>query len=323
MYLATILVNNNLEAGFYIEGRESKLMPPLSTFSIKDLEHLSGIKAHTIRIWEQRYELIKPKRTNTNIRFYDETDLKHLLNVALLKEHGFKISKISKMTDGEVQEEVMQLTERDLKYPEQIHALTIAMIDMDEKRFEKIVSTCILKLGFETCMLNVIYPFLGKIGILWQTGTVNPAQEHFITNLIRQKLIVAIDGQYHKQEEDSYKFVLFLPDGEMHEIGLLFADYIIKSRGGMTYYLGQSLPTKDLKLIVKIHKPQFIFSVITTTPGPSDIQSFVDEIAAEFPDIEIVLSGFQVVGQDLDLAENITILSRIDELIQFMDQQSD
>ena len=116
-------------------------MPPMSTFSIRDLEHLSGIKAHTIRIWEQRYELIKPKRTTTNIRYYDETDLKHILNVALLKEHGFKISRISKMTDQEMQREVMHLTERDLKYPEQIHALTIAMVDMDEKRFEKIIST--------------------------------------------------------------------------------------------------------------------------------------------------------------------------------------
>ncbi len=295
-------------------------MPPLSTFSIKDLEHLSGIKAHTIRIWEQRYELIKPKRTSTNIRFYDETDLKHLLNVALLKDHGFKISRISQMTDQEMQREVVHLTERDLKYPEQIHALTIAMIDMDEKRFEKIISTCILKLGFETCMLNVIYPFLAKIGVLWQTGAINPAQEHFISNLVRQKLIVAIDGQYHKQNDESKRFVLFLPDGEMHEIGLLFADYIIKSRGGMTYYLGQSLPLKDLKQIVRIHKPEFIFTIITTTPGPADIQEFVDDLASEFNHIKILLTGFQVVGQDIQTPENVSILSRIDELIRFMDE---
>ena len=295
-------------------------MPPMSTFSIRDLEHLSGIKAHTIRIWEQRYELIKPKRTTTNIRYYDESDLKHILNVALLKEHGFKISRISQMTDQEMQREVMHLTERDLKYPEQIHALTIAMVDMDEKRFEKIVSTCILKLGFEKCMLNVIYPFLSKIGVLWQTGAINPAQEHFISNLVRQKLIVAIDGQYHKQDADSKKFVLFLPDGEMHEIGLLFADYVIKSRKGMTFYLGQSLPMKDLRQIINIHRPDYLFTIITTTPGPATIQEYVDELAREFADIELLLTGYQVVGQDIQTPENVTILAKIDDLIDLMDE---
>lgn len=295
-------------------------MPPMSTFSIRDLEHLSGIKAHTIRIWEQRYELIKPKRTTTNIRYYDESDLKHILNVALLKEHGFKISRISQMTDQEMQREVMHLTERDLKYPEQIHALTIAMVDMDEKRFEKIVSTCILKLGFEKCMLNVIYPFLSKIGVLWQTGAINPAQEHFISNLVRQKLIVAIDGQYHKQDADSKKFVLFLPDGEMHEIGLLFADYVIKSRKGMTFYLGQSLPMKDLRQIINIHRPHYLFTIITTTPGPATIQEYVDELAQEFADIELLLTGYQVVGQDIQTPENVTILAKIDDLIDLMDE---
>ena len=295
-------------------------MPPMSTFSIRDLEHLSGIKAHTIRIWEQRYELIKPKRTTTNIRYYDESDLKHILNVALLKEHGFKISRISQMTDQEMQREVMHLTEHDLKYPEQIHALTIAMVDIDEKRFEKIISTCILKLGFEKCMLNVIYPFLSKIGILWQTGAINPAQEHFISNLVRQKLIVAIDGQYHKQDTDSKKFVLFLPDGEMHEIGLLFADYVIKSRKGMTFYLGQSLPMKDLRQIINVHKPDYLFTIITTTPGPATIQEYVDELAREFHDIELLLTGYQVVGQDIQTPENVTILAKIDDLIELMDE---
>lgn len=295
-------------------------MPPMSTFSIKDLEHLSGIKAHTIRIWEQRYELIRPKRTTTNIRYYDETDLKHLLNVALLKEHGFKISRISQMSDQEMQREVMHLTDKDLKYPEQIHALTIAMVDMDEKRFEKIMSTCILKLGFEKCMLNVIYPFLSKIGVLWQTGAINPAQEHFISNLVRQKLIVAIDGQYHKQDTEGKKFVLFLPDGEMHELGLLFADYVIKSRNGKTFYLGQSLPLKDLRKIINVHKPDYLFTMITTTPGPSQIQDYVDELANEFYDIEILLTGVQVIGQDIQAPENVTILARIDQLIQIMDE---
>jgi MerR family transcriptional regulator, light-induced transcriptional regulator len=167
----------------------------LSTYLIKDLEQLSGIKAHTLRIWEQRYNLLSPKRTDTNIRFYDDDDLKLILNVALLNDNGYKISKIAAMDSEVMRSEVMKLTDRTLTHDDQIHALTICMIEMDEDRFDKVLSTNILKLGFEQTMMNIIYPFMSKIGVLWQTGSINPAHEHFISNLVRQKLIVAIDGQ--------------------------------------------------------------------------------------------------------------------------------
>ena len=264
----------------------------MSTFSIRDLEHLSGIKAHTIRIWEQRYELIKPKRTDTNIRFYDDQDLKLILNVALLKENGVKISKIAEMTHGDMQREVLKLTELNLRYPEQIHALTISMVDIDEERFEKIISTNILKLGFEKTMMNIIYPILNKIGILWQTGAINPAQEHFISNLVRQKLIVAIDGQYTVPAGKSKKYVLYLPEGELHELSLLFADFLIKSRNNKTIYLGQSLPIMDLEAVYDIHKPDYLLSVLTTVPGPSDVQSYVNLLSEKFPDCQILLTGY-------------------------------
>lgn len=294
----------------------------MSTFSIRDLEHLSGIKAHTIRIWEQRYELIQPKRTDTNIRYYDDHDLKLILNVALLKENGVKISKIAEMTESDMQREVIKLTERNLRYPEQIHSLTIAMVDLDEERFEKIISSNILKLGFEKTMINVIYPFLSKIGILWQTGAINPAQEHFISNLVRQKLIAAIDGQYFVSSEKARKYILYLPEGELHELSLLFADYIIKSRNNRTVYLGQSLPFMDLTAVYDIHKPDYILSVITTTPGPSEIQAYVDRLSASFPDAQVLLTGFQVVGQDVDAPENVTIFTRLEQLIQFVEENT-
>jgi len=166
----------------------------VSTYSIKDLEHLTGIKAHTIRIWEQRYDILSPKRTDTNIRYYDSTDLKHMLNIALLNNNGYKISKIAKMSQEEVFEAVLQTIDKNNNYSDQINALTVAMIDLNEAQFEKIMSTNILQIGFEDTMLNIIYPFLTKIGFLWQIDSINPAQEHFMTNLIRQKLIVAIDG---------------------------------------------------------------------------------------------------------------------------------
>ncbi|MGB3466501.1 MAG: MerR family transcriptional regulator [Cyclobacteriaceae bacterium] len=291
----------------------------MSNFSIKDLEHLSGIKAHTIRIWEQRYELIQPKRTDTNIRYYDDNDLKLILNVALLKDNGFKISKIAQMSGGEIQREVMTLTETKLKYPEQIHALTIAMVDIDEERFEKIVSTNILKIGFEKTMINVIYPFLSKIGILWQTGSINPGQEHFISNLIRQKLIVAIDSQYVAKTKNAKTFLLYLPEGELHELSLLFANYIIRARQHRTIYLGQSLPLSDLVHIYTHHKPDYVLTIITSAVGPAYIQEYVTKLGEKFSESDIMLSGYQVIGQDLELTENTTIFSRLDTIIDYVD----
>ena len=151
----------------------------MSRYSIKDLEQLSGIKAHTVRVWEQRYKLLNPKRKETNIRYYDDHDLKLILNVALLNDNGIKISKIAKMSVEEMKAEVLHLTERSFAYDDQIHSLVLAMIEFNEERFEKIIATNILKIGFEQTMLNVIYPFLSKIGILWQTGSIHPGQEHF------------------------------------------------------------------------------------------------------------------------------------------------
>ncbi len=291
----------------------------MSRFSIRDLEQLSGIKAHTLRIWEQRYDLLSPKRTDTNIRHYDDNDLRLVLNVALLKENGFKISKIAEMSEVEMQTEVVKLTERSVKFPEQVHALTLSMVDMDDSRFEQILASNITKLGFERTMINIIYPFLSKIGVLWQTGSVNPAQEHFITNLIRQKLIVAIDGQYSEVREGGKKFILYLPEGELHELSLLFANYLIISRGHRSIYLGQSLPFIDLKSVFEIHEPEYILTVLTTVPGTSEVQSYVDKLASNFPNSQILLSGFQIVGQDIKIPVNAQSFSRFEQLVELVD----
>lgn len=293
----------------------------MSRFSIKDLEQLSGIKAHTLRVWEQRYGIITPQRTQTNIRFYDDEALKLILNVALLNAHGFKISKIAGMNDGEMQREVLSITEDNSSYSDQIHALTIAMIDLDESRFEKILSRNAIKLGFENSMLRIIYPFLSKIGILWQTGAVNPAQEHFMSNLIRQKLIVAIDGQDESPSESSTKFLLFLPEGEQHEIGLLFSDLIIRSRKNKSIYLGQSLPIEDLNTVYEIYEPEYILTVLTSVPGAAAIQSFVDDLSKRFNKSTILLSGYQVIGQDLQTPSNVHIMTRPEQLIQVAEGQ--
>lgn len=159
----------------------------MAVYSISDLEKLSGIKAHTIRVWEQRYSIIEPKRTKTNIRYYQDADLKFLLNIALLNKNGIKISKIAKMSKGEIAEKVAAISEINFEYGTQLDALTISMIEMDESKFDRIVSTNIQQSGFEHTMLEIIYPFLEKLSVLWLTGSINPVQENFMSYLIRQK----------------------------------------------------------------------------------------------------------------------------------------
>ncbi len=290
----------------------------MSTYSIKDLEQLSGIKAHTLRIWEQRYNLVSPKRTDTNIRFYDDEDLKLILNVALLNDNGFKISKIVSMERPEMRDEVMRLTERSLTHDDQIHALTISMIEMDEERFDKILSTNILKLGFEQTMMNIIYPFMSKIGVLWQTGAINPAQEHFISNLVRQKLIVAIDAQIHTNT--GKKFLLFLPEGELHEVSILFASFLIKNKGHKVIYLGQNTPTEDLNQVYDIHNPEFLLTVITTSPSSEFAQDYVNGLADRFKESRLLVTGYQVIGQDLKFNPNVRQLNYIRDIKDFLEE---
>jgi DNA-binding transcriptional MerR regulator len=287
----------------------------MSNYSIKDLEQLSGIKAHTLRIWEQRYNIINPKRTDTNIRTYDDNDLKLVLNIALLQSHNYKISNIAKLSLEDLSKEVLAISEKQLNYPDQIHALTIAMLDIDEDRFEKIMATNILQFGFENTMINIIYPFLSRIGTLWVTGSIGPAQEHFITNLIRQKLIVAIDGQIIKANADSKKYILYTPEGELHEIPLLFANYILRARNNKVVYLGQSMPFGELQFVCELHKPDYLFSVITSTPGQDEIQKYVNRLGESFPAIKVLLTGYQVVAQGIELPPNTEIVMNVKQLM--------
>lgn len=293
----------------------------MSSYSIKDLEQLSGIKAHTLRIWEQRYSLLNPKRTETNIRYYDDSDLKLILNVSLLNSKGIKISKIAAMSRVEIGNEIIRLTEESLDHNDHIEALTICMVEMDEERFEKILNTNIIKFGFENTIIKIVYPFLSRIGVLWQTGAINPAQEHFISNLIRQKLIVALDGQVHIK--GGKKFLLFLPAGELHEISLLFSTYLIKKSGHKVIYLGQSTPIEDLISVYKLHQPDYLFTIITTSPSGEKMQSFLDVMSSKFQDAEILISGLQTLDSELHISSNITVLANskdIKNILQNIDQ---
>lgn len=285
-------------------------------FSIKDLEKISGIKAHTLRIWEQRYGILKPTRTDTNIRCYCNEELKNILNVSLLNNNGYKISKIATLSKAQIADEVNKIVNSDTPDSEQIEGLIISMVDMDELRFEKIISNNILRTGFSHTIEAVIYPFLHKIGLMWQTGSINPAQEHFISNLIRQKLIVAIDGVIVPENKKQKKFILFLPDGELHEVSLLYFTYLIKSKGHQVIYLGQSVPFIDLQRVYSIREPHYIVSVFTRAMDTP--QNYVTELSTTFPKSKILLSGYQVIEKNIVTPKNINIFKTPSDLLSII-----
>ncbi|MHA6247314.1 MerR family transcriptional regulator [Pontibacter sp. CAU 1760] len=277
----------------------------MAQYTIKELEHLSGIKAHTIRVWEQRYNILNPKRTDTNIRFYDDADLKSLLNISLLNERGYKISKIAQMEPDEILQMVTQLCDAPCVCSNHVSALVSAMVDMDEVKFEKQLSTATLQFGLHEAMQEVIYPFLRKIGILWQTGNISPAHEHFVSNLIRQKLIVAIDGQVIHRKENAPAYILYLPEGELHEVALLYMSYILRSKGQHVVYLGQNLPFKDLELTYEQFKGARLCSVLTAYPERDQVQAYLNKLSERFSDTTIYVCGYQVHHDFLNLPHNV------------------
>lgn len=284
----------------------------MGKYSIKELERLSGIKAHTIRIWEKRHRLIDPQRTTTNIRFYSDEDLKKIINVSLLNAKGLKISKIVNMSGDEINQRIIDLSENHADAIIHIDQLVIAMVELEEEKFEKILSGLILRFGFERTVIDILYPFLDKIGVLWQTHHITPAQEHFIANLIRQKVIVAIDS-LPLAEKTARKVMLYLPENELHEIGLLFSHYRIRKAGYRTYYLGQNVPFADLKATYEVHKPELIVGAITAPLSRISLKAYIERIANEFPESKILLSGYQV-NDYVSTIPNVYILKSIDEL---------
>lgn len=262
----------------------------MGTYSIKELEQLSGIKAHTIRIWEKRHRLIQPQRTSTNIRYYSDSDLKKIINVSLLNSNGLKISAIAKMSSEELTKRVVELSDSTGQAAVFIDRLVTSMLDLDEQMFEEELASIEDKYGFENAITDVVYPFLEKIGVLWQTGNITPAHEHFISNLIRQRMLVAISG-LPKNSRGTIRVVLFLPEHELHEIGLLFYHYITRKNGFKTFYLGQSVPHADLKTIGDIHKPHILITSLTGVPATHLLNDYLQKLSSDFRESLIFGSG--------------------------------
>lgn len=277
-------------------------------YNIKDLEKLSGIKAHTIRIWEKRYALLEPKRTDTNIRYYTANDLKKLLNISTLNKNGIKISRISELSIEELNEKVIELTSRNSDTEDQIQALIMAMFYLNTAKFEKLLTISYINRGFESTFTDIITPFLIKIGFLWQTGTITPAQEHFASNIIRQKLTVAIDGLLPSPNNKSKKFLLFLPENEFHEIGLLYAYYNLKKNNQLVTYFGTSVPLASIHEINSTHQSEYIVTSFTSSYSTNKIKEYLDKLSNLFQKQTILIFGALLENYNEDLPENVKII---------------
>ena len=262
----------------------------MSEFTIKDLENLSGIKAHTIRIWEQRYSFLKPKRTGTNIRYYNAAELKSILNIALLNKYGYRISHIDRMSPEEVRQKVNTLESTEAQQERIINELVQYMVDLDAEKFEETLNEYINEAGIDKTIRQIIFPFLHKVGVLWVTNYVTPAQEHIVINIIRQKLIVGIE-KVEPLQVINKKVVLFLPEGEHHELGLLYVHYLLKAQGVQVIYLGANVPVKDMEFLVSLKKPDYLFTHLTAITGNFSFDKFIQLVHKRLPGIPLIVSG--------------------------------
>lgn len=269
-----------------------------SKYSIKDLERISGIKAHTLRIWEQRYDILNPERTSTNIRYYSSADLKRILNISLLNNNGYKISNIAKLSDDVLLQEVEKFLNNYKKESDQVDSLVLCLMDMNEERFEKTINNSVVHFGFENTMEKIIFPFLRHLGNMWQVGMVTAAQEHYISNLIRQKLIVGIDKIIAPPNATSRIYMFFLPDSELHELGLLYTHYLTKIRGHKCVYLGQSVPLEDLVSISKTVQPHYLVTILTAQMQDVEVRTFLTACNRQIPEADFLLSGRLILSPE-------------------------
>lgn len=292
----------------------------MGNYSIKDLERLSGIKAHTIRMWEKRYGLIAPDRTSTNIRTYCDEELRKILNISILNRNGIKISKIAQLSTEEITEKINDVVDKNDDTLGKIEALSLAMIDLNEERFEQILAKTVIQLEFEDAVIKVLYPFFKQIGLMWQTGTISVAQEHFISNLIKLKMYAAIDNLLVEPTVKSKTFILFLPEGEWHELGLLFFNYLLKRRGHKVIYLGQSVPLKDLLQVIESYDYDALVGSFVASVEKNKALFYVNELVEKAKGKPVLLSGYffqtvaEVIPQVLKIESPCDFIEKINNL---------
>lgn len=286
-------------------------------YSIKDLEKLTGVKAHTIRIWEKRYNIIEPKRTAKNIRYYLDEDLKQILNIALLNRNGIKISKISNMGIDEIQKKVAEIADIDESFEGQLDSLTISLIDLDEEKFLKIFNKNIEERGFTATMLEVIYPLLDKLAMMWITGSIKSIHEKFVSNLIKRKCIVHIDALSPTRTET---FLIYLPKGELNELSLLFLHYLISEKGFKVINAGVDVDLEDLLEAKDIRVPDYLFTIVNDSMSGPQLEQYIARINEFFESSELILSGIQLETVSHKMLEKINVLKSSEETMVFLNQ---
>lgn len=291
-----------------------------SVFSIKDLENLSGIKAHTIRIWEKRYTILEPMRTDTNIRSYDLPNLQKLLNVVLLNNYGYKISRIAELSTEKIAILVREIISDKSSKNHALNAFKVAMINFDQALFFNTYNSLLSEKTFREVFYEVIIPLMNEIGLLWQSGTISPAQEHFISFLIKQKLLINTEKvQILEPTRNDKVFVLYLPENEIHELGLMYLNYEILLNGYKTIYLGESVPIESLKDMKNYFDNIVYISYLTVQPTKDAIDDYINEISAKIIDANSqiwFLGRMTEFINTKNLPDTISIFNSISNLVQ-------
>ena len=291
-----------------------------TNFSIKNLEHLSGIKAHTIRIWEKRYGLFEPERTETNIRLYNLESLQKLLNVSMLYKNGFKISKIAKMESNEINDKVHNITLQKSPYDWSLGLFKLSMINFDQRLFTNTFEELLEKMSFGEIFQSIFTPLMIELGVLWQTNSISPSHEHFITSLIKQKIHSLCEKLQEKQpQRTDATFVLYLPDNEIHELGLLYLNHEILERGYKTIFLGQSVPTASLSNFQDKSEKMIFVSCFTIEPNQDRIREYFHEFESEIlsnESSELWVTGYQAQLLPKPNNKRIRIFETSSELVR-------
>lgn len=288
------------------------------TYSIKDVENLCGIKSHTLRIWEKRYGILKAKRTETNIRYYTEEDLRHALNISILYNRGLRISKIAKLSD----EKLLQLVQEETEIAEtdcaNLDILCIAMLDLNSSKFNRIIEKYIETEGFDYTMNEILYPLLDKISMMWMTGSIGETHEKFVIQQLKRKILNAIH-QLGYNTQCKGKFLLFLPVDEKQSLSLLYLEYLLKKSGFEVYNMDQNISLSDLKEADEAFDADFIFTILNDRYYENGVEAFVEKILAQV-EKPVIISGYHAASNNLSYHKNLHIKTTLSDVITFVNQ---
>ena len=286
----------------------------MGRYTLHDLEKLTGIMAATIRIWERRYNILRPHRTMTNRKWYDDADLSRIINISIIYRSGIKISKIAELSNSEIELKVSILSKNTLISDTQIDSLVVAMINLNENAVNEILLRSITNMGFEETFTSVIFPFLKRVGIMWHTGNVSAGSEHFISNVLRRRLITAFDAIPPATSLDRKRVIMYLPENELHELGLLFYAYIIRRMGHEVLYLGQYTPFEAVVDVNKTWNSDFIVTGASSDLSFTDPGTYLDNLSKTFKKQKILVSGSMAFRAEEKNYSNIFAVNSVEDL---------